>query len=34
MDEVVGIVLIHFYFFEDDATLASDVSGIEDGVQD
>jgi hypothetical protein len=34
VDEVVGIVLIHFYFFEDDAALFRDVAGIEDGMED
>ena len=34
MDEVVGIVLVHFYFFEDDAALARDIAGIEDGMKD
>ena len=34
MDEVVGIILIHFYFFEDDAALARDIAAIEDGMKD
>src|SRR5208282_1502492 len=34
VDQVIGIILIHFYFFENDAALASDVPGIEDGMQD
>ena len=34
VDEVVGIILIHFYFFEDDAALARDIAGIEDGMKD
>ena len=34
VDEVVGIVLIHFYFFENDAALLRDVAGIEDGMED
>jgi hypothetical protein len=34
MDEVVGIVLVHFYFFENDAAFASNVAGIESGMQD
>src|SRR6266404_1209923 len=33
MDEVIGIVLIHLDFFQDDATLASDVLGIENRIQ-
>src|ERR1039457_2595858 len=33
VDEVVGIVLIHFYFFEDDAALLRDIAGIEDGMK-
>src|SRR4029077_3078157 len=34
VDEVVGIILIHFYFFEDDAALARDIAAIEDGMKD
>ena len=30
VDQVVGIVLVHFYFFEDHAALAADVVGVED----
>ncbi len=33
VDQVVGIVLVHLYFFEDHAALASDVSGVENRVQ-
>ena len=33
VDQVVGIVLVHLYFFEDDAALAADVIGIEHRVQ-
>ena len=33
VDEVVGIVLIHFDFFEDDAALLGDIAGIEDGMK-
>ncbi len=33
VDQVVRIVLVHLYFFEDDAALAADVVGIEDRVQ-
>ena len=29
MDEVIGIVLVHFYFFKDDAALLRDIAGIE-----
>src|SRR4029077_20640624 len=34
MDQVVGIILIHFYFFEDDTALARDIAAIEDGMKD
>src|ERR1700674_1780093 len=34
MDEVVGIILVHFYFFEDDAALARNIAAIEDGMKD
>src|ERR1700674_558203 len=34
VDEVVGIILVHFYFFEDDAALARDIAAIEDGMKD
>ncbi len=33
VDQVVGIVLVHLYFFEDDAALAADVIGIEHRIQ-
>ena len=33
MDQVVGVVLVHLDFFEDDATLALDVVGGEGGIQ-
>ena len=33
VDEVVGIVLVHLDFFEDDAALAADVAGVENRVQ-
>src|SRR4051794_37104418 len=31
--EVIGIVLVHFDLFEDDAAFARDIVGIEDGVE-
>ena len=34
VDEVVGIVLVHFYFFENDAALFGDIASIEDGIKD
>src|SRR6202521_4649815 len=34
MDEVVGIILIHFYFFEHRTALARDIAAIEDGMKD
>ena len=34
MDQVIGIVLIHFYLFEDDAALAGYVFRAENRVQD
>jgi len=34
VDEVVGVVLIHFDFFEDDAAFFGDVGSIEDGMDD
>src|SRR5258708_7617224 len=34
VDEIVGIILVHFYFFEDDPTLAREVAAIEDGMED
>src|ERR1700692_1113663 len=34
VDQVVGIVLIHFYFFEDDAALARDIASIEYRMED
>src|SRR6266478_7679697 len=34
MDEVVGVILIHFYFFKDDAALARNIAGVEDGMKD
>ena len=34
MDEVIGIVLVHLDFFEDDAALLCDISGIEHWMQD
>ena len=33
VDQVVGIVLIHFYFFEDDAALAGYVIRVKDWMQ-
>src|ERR1700751_1244535 len=33
MHEVVGIVLVHFYLFQDHASLTGDVFGIENWVQ-
>ena len=33
VDEVVGIVLVHFDFFENDAALLRDIAGIEDGMK-
>ena len=33
MDEVVGIIFVHLYFFEDHAALAGDVIGVEDRMQ-
>ena len=32
VDQIVGIVLVHFYFFEDHAALAANVGGVEDRV--
>src|SRR5712672_2405693 len=34
MDEVVGIILVHSYCFEDDAAFARDIAAIEDGMKD
>src|ERR1700732_352613 len=34
VDEVVGIILIHFYFFQDDTALARNIAAIEDGMKD
>src|ERR1700688_3027619 len=34
VDQIVGIVLIHFYFFEDDAALARDIASIEYRMED
>src|ERR1700730_4162887 len=34
VDKIVRIILIHFYFFEDDAALARDIAAIEDGMKD
>ena len=33
VDEVVGVVLVHLNFFEDDAALAGNIAGIEDRVK-
>src|SRR5208283_5252122 len=34
VDQVVGIILIHFYFFENDAPLLRDIAGIEHRMKD
>ena len=33
VDQVIGIILIHFYFFKNDATLLRYIAGIEDGMK-
>src|SRR5882724_11016513 len=33
VDQVIGTVFVHFYFFEDYAAFASDVAGVKDGIE-